>query len=69
MEKTGRYQIYFYGNEGRNVPCGYKLFDVYEGRKWAYFVRDWCKNEELNLKFKLKLSWWQERKQKSKLIT
>jgi hypothetical protein len=46
MKCIGRYQIYFYGNEGRNVPCGYKLFDVYEGRKWAYFVRDWCENEE-----------------------
>jgi hypothetical protein len=62
MKELGRFRCYFYGNEHRNAPCGYKLVKIIKGRKYVYVVRDWSQHDCLNYKFKLSLTWWENKK-------
>ena len=59
MEYLDSYRVYFYGNEKRNAPCGYKYVKVYKGRKYVYLVKDSHKHECYNFKIKMPLTWWE----------
>lgn len=64
MKDLGTYRCYFYGNENRNAPCGYKLVKISKGRKYVHVIKDWSKHSCFNFKFKMPLSWWEDNENK-----